>query len=323
MIVRLLHIYWEPWKGAGAARQNTRSHEQEEDFGKGSSDRSFDQEEMYAHSVFSHSASLVTGVFLVDFYKEKQRRRGGDEKKYAEVIKITTADELSICEHQILCYVRVEAYFSIVWNAYSRIDKSIAQNHIDKWLALTPPLASSVSNNITTKSTAPSSSSIPNAHKLADLDNADEEALRSLLLGICYRTTGDYASSRACMKDACARQAGIRVSTWIPGVAMFETAVLDLKVVEEKERRAILVSVAEKSSGGGSVGLDMVEKENLAGWEATCRGEWERALTGASEKLDIALSLAPSTVDLSSRLDSRVTMLRDEIMTKREMLGIL
>jgi hypothetical protein len=33
----------------------------------------------------------------VEFYKAKQRRRGGDEKVYAEVIKITTAEELSIC----------------------------------------------------------------------------------------------------------------------------------------------------------------------------------------------------------------------------------
>jgi hypothetical protein len=34
---------------------------------------------------------------LVEFYKEKQRRKGGDEKMYVEVIKITTAEELSIC----------------------------------------------------------------------------------------------------------------------------------------------------------------------------------------------------------------------------------
>jgi hypothetical protein len=124
------------------------------------------------------------------------------------------------------------------------------------------------------------------------------------------------------------------VSTWIPGLAMFEMAVLDLRIVEARERRAGVGAGA----GAGAVDVD-VENENEKGtadveretgdlekgtdWERTGRGEWERALVNASEKLDMAMSLATSTVDMSSRLDSRVTMLRDEITTKREMLGLV
>ena len=49
---------------------------------------------------------------------------------------------------------------------------------------------------------------------------------------------------------------------------------------------------------------------------------WTRVLKGAVEKLDKALGLATQQVDLSSRLDSRIAMLKDEIALKREMLGI-
>jgi len=34
------------------------------------------------------------------------------------------------------------------------------------------------------------------------------------------------------------------------------------------------------------------------------------------------LSLATSSVDLSSRLDSRIAMLRDEIALKKDMVGV-
>ena len=44
---------------------------------------------------------------------------------------------------------------------------------------------------------------------------------------------------------------------------------------------------------------------------------------GALEKLDKGLSLATQQVDLSSRLDTRIAMLKDEITLKREMLGIV
>ena len=48
-----------------------------------------------------------------------------------------------------------------------------------------------------------------------------------------------------------------------------------------------------------------------------------RAFAGALEKLDRALALATQQVDLSSRLDTRIAMLKDEITLKKEMLGIV
>jgi len=50
---------------------------------------------------------------------------------------------------------------------------------------------------------------------------------------------------------------------------------------------------------------------------------WSEALKAARVKLDVALDLATNSVDLSSRLDSRIAMLKDEISTKREILDIL
>ena len=43
-------------------------------------------------------------------------------------------------------------------------------------------------------------------------------------------------------------------------------------------------------------------------------------LKDASEKLDKAMSLSGQSIDMSSRLDMRVSMLRDELATKREMV---
>jgi hypothetical protein len=186
----------------------------------------------------------------------------------------------------------------VVWNTHARVHKIIAEAHIEVWSALTPP-PSFPSNKLTSpKTKAPIEavdSTIP-----PDLDTPDELALRSLLLGICHRTAGDFASSHECLKDAFQRQPAVKVSTWIGGVAMFEMAVLDLKIVEHKERNP---------SGG------------LAG-AARLMADWERALTSAGEKLDLAITLATNTVDLSSRLDSRIMMLKDEIAAKREKLGI-
>lgn len=71
---------------------------------------------------------------------------------------------------------------------------------------------------------------------------------------------------------------------------MFELAVLDLKEAEARQ---------------------------------SAKDAWAMALSAASDKLDQAMALATSSTDLSSRLDSRIAMLRDEIATKREMLGML
>lgn len=92
------------------------------------------------------------------------------------------------------------------------------------------------------------------------------------------------------------------MSTWVGGVAWFELAVLDLKEFDAKEK------AEGRETTGHSINADTEG--------------WARVLKGALEKLDKALALATQQVDLSSRLDSRIAMLKDEITLKREMLDI-
>lgn len=130
-----------------------------------------------------------------------------------------------------------------------------------------------------------------------DLDSPDELAARALLLGILHRTAGEFKASREFLEDALARHKTVKISTWVGGIASFETAVLDLK-----EADALYGSDATVPMGDAA------------------KAYWKKVLKSASEMLDQALSLAPQNVDLSSRLDTRVSMLRDEITTKREIV---
>ncbi|GLB39315.1 putative protein of unknown function (DUF3808) [Lyophyllum shimeji] len=288
---------------------------------------------------------LPTEVLIkkkLEFYKEKQKRRGGDEKLYAQCIKISIAEELGL-----------------FWNTHARIERRLALKHIRDLSALTPVVSVSIANAATptptplsplprphrtpqavfgfshdlrpmpssahhrsssSHSTPRNSASIDstrstatgpvegNPNGLPDLDTPDELAVRHLLVGVCERTAGQYEEARTNLKAACALHSQVRVSTWVGGVAMFELAVLDLKEVEAKE---------EEARFNGSVG-------NGAGvHEAVKRlTQWDKATKSAGKKLDAAMALAGSSVDLSSRLDSRVSMLRDEIAGKREALGI-
>ncbi|KAJ3868792.1 hypothetical protein EV359DRAFT_31448 [Lentinula novae-zelandiae] len=234
---------------------------------------------------------LPTEVLIkkrLTFYKEKQKLRGGDEAKFAECIRISPADELGI-----------------FWNTHNRISPSIAEAHIKDWSALSPPVG--IDSPYMAR---PPSTTTP------DLDTPDELALRLLLLGIAHRSIGceltpyaDNASaclraSRQLLSAAHALQSSIKVSTWIGGLAMFELAVLDLKEVEVEENN-------EKNGNSINPGLS-----------ADLKNRWKKALESARIKLDAAMALAPNSVDLSSRLDSRVVMLRDEIGMKAEMLGV-
>ena len=53
----------------------------------------------------------------------------------------------------------------------------------------------------------------------------------------------------------------------------------------------------------------------------SARARWDKVLKDATALLDSAMSLSGAEVDLSSRLESRIAMLRDEIALKREMVG--
>ncbi|KAF9651455.1 hypothetical protein BDM02DRAFT_3110516 [Thelephora ganbajun] len=227
---------------------------------------------------------LPTEVFILkklEFYREKQRRRTGSEDNYVESIKISTAEEMAI-----------------FWNTHSRIPQDIAQSHVEDLSKLTPPVSTS-SQYIPTSSLQSS----PTNSIHVDLDTPDEEAIRSLILGTVHRTLEDFAASRAFLEDAAKKHSQIRCSTWVGGVALFELAVLDLKEVEADERAGKLSPKTNK----GEVSPVGVRR-------------WEEAIESATTKLDKAMSISGKEVDLSSRLDSRIMMLKDEMALKKETL---
>lgn len=180
-----------------------------------------------------------------------------------------------------------------VWNTHARITRDTALAHVQDWATCLSTAPEVKSDTITSVLDKDQTLTLPTDRP----DTPDELAIRSLLLGIVHRTLDDHLGSRAFLEDAVSRQPAIKVSTWVGGVALFELAVLDLKEMEAKSKEA------------GGIDVDT--------------NAWAGALKGAYEKLDKALGLATQQVDLSSRLDSRIAMLKDEIGLKREMLGIV
>ena len=188
--------------------------------------------------------------------------------------------------------------FPPVWNTHSRISQDIARAHVEDMSKLTPPV--SISSRYIPGSSLPSSSAKGTP---VDLDTPDEEAIRSLILGMVHRTLEDFPASRTFLEDAVKNHSQIKCSTWVGGIALFELAVLDLKEVEADERAGKLSSETNKgemSRAGGK--------------------RWEEAIKRATTKLDKAMSISGKEVDLSSRLDSRVMMLKDEMASKKEIL---
>ena len=141
------------------------------------------------------------------------------------------------------------------------------------------------------------------ANIVLDLDTPDELAIRSLILGIVHRTIGDYVTGRTLLNDALKHGANVEISTWVRAVAYFELAVLEMK---EGERKA-----AERET----------ESEKTAGEEEKKLSEWGNTFKAARGMLAEAIGICTREMDLSSRLDSRSVMLKEEIKKKMEMLG--
>jgi len=133
-----------------------------------------------------------------------------------------------------------------------------------------------------------------------DLDTPDEDASRSLLLGILHRTAGEYALSRTFLEEVVSRKAEIVEDTWLVPTAVFELATLDLREVETE--------LGQKHGDDGQPHPD-------------AKKQWEATINVALGRLDDVSSLVVNT-DLSNRLESRVTMLRDEIGYKKAALGL-
>lgn len=226
---------------------------------------------------------------------------------------------------------------------------AIAQAHIDILTLLTPAVSIS---KIVSPAFAPSPAStrsrkFSNTHlpqslsnlRLGedDLDTPDELAIRALLLGIHYRTIEAFEEARGFLDEAAGYQARVSVSTWVSGVAEFERAVVDLKEAEVVTGERVVRGAAAKAKAGlytTGTGLiidaDKANEGNANGAavspapvsETERKRIWTEALKSASARLEVALGLATSSVDLSSRLDSRIAILKDEIAAKRDMMGI-
>ncbi|KAI0077111.1 hypothetical protein K474DRAFT_1662044 [Panus rudis PR-1116 ss-1] len=182
---------------------------------------------------------------------------------------------------------------AIFWNTHTRIPKDVAQEHITELATYTP--APTISSPLISSTSAPTSE---------DIDTSDELAIRSLLLGILHRTACSFEASRAFLTDATKRHHEVKISTWVGGVAWYELAVLDLKEQEHN---------SGSGDGNGLTGVVSEEKKQA----------WLKTFKSANEKLDTALGLSGQSVDLSSRLDMRIAMLRDEIGLKKETIGAL
>ncbi|KAH9484607.1 Inclusion body clearance protein IML2 [Psilocybe cubensis] len=279
---------------------------------------------------------LPTEVFIkkkLAFYKEKQARRGGAPEHYVDSVKINPAE---------------------VWNNHSRVGESIARAHINALKELSPHVhiskitleaSSPTTNSLRTPRSAQSSGSKVSLVSPADvdLDTSDELAIRALMLGINYRTIKEFEISRGFLNEAYGYQNSIKVSTWVGGVAAFELAVLDLKEAEDRDSASPVVSSSEPptpASGNGDVPAvvadagAVAEKIDNLRLDSSAEGRpsvlspearkkmWIETLKSASTKLDLALNLAGSSIDLSSRLDSRIAMLRDEIAAKTAIIGV-
>ncbi|KIK19843.1 hypothetical protein PISMIDRAFT_682759 [Pisolithus microcarpus 441] len=184
---------------------------------------------------------------------------------------------------------------AIAWNTHAHADKETALVHIEELAAFTPPVG--IQTEYMT-----SSSSTCQSGRLLDLDTSDELAVRSLILGILHRTLGDYAGARKLLYDALKHYQNVEANSWVGAVAHFELAVLDMK---EGDWKSAVVS--EEDPAEGDTVLEV----------------WRRAIKSAKDTLAHAHALCTRETDLSSRLDSRIVMLREEIDMKMRQLGIL
>ncbi|KAI9445960.1 hypothetical protein H4582DRAFT_2116603 [Lactarius indigo] len=267
---------------------------------------------------------LPTEVFIkkkLAFWKAKHVRRTGSEKDWVRSISISPAEEMAI-----------------FWNTHGRITPEVAKAHIVELLSLSPPVT------LPTPIEPPANSAQAPHPARPPLDTPDEQALRALLLGIAHRAAGLPTESRRFLRDAHARHARIPSSgsTWIGGVALFELAVLELREAQRlehensgdnegrewrewrRDEQPELERGGERQHGGGGGGIGELQlrMKALAAHDGTAQqGRWRKVLKEAEALLDSAMSLSGSEVDLSSRLESRVAMLRDEIGLKREMVG--
>jgi len=153
--------------------------------------------------------------------------------------------------------------------------------------------------------------------KMVDLDSPEELASRSLLLGILYRTIGEHKTSRQFFEDAISRQTDSTTS-WIPAATIFELANLDLMEAEAASNTVAPSVTADESLEPEGLAID----EKLYPPALTSKEIWKKALDSASVRLDRVSALPANSPAMISRIESRASMLRDEIGYKKVELGI-
>lgn len=119
-----------------------------------------------------------------------------------------------------------------------------------------------------------------------DLDTPDELALRSLLLGVVHKSLSRFSEARTFLLDV--GQHSVEAK-WFKVLALFELAVLRLQETDREQ-------------SASSIGN---------------RDLWDSALRDAVDFLNKAADIC-TTTDVSSRIESRISMLRDEIALKRK-----
>jgi len=129
-----------------------------------------------------------------------------------------------------------------------------------------------------------------------DLDAQDEFAVRDLLLGITHRAAGAYDPARLFLEGALRNQSALE-GKWVVSMAYFELAVLDMREVQ----------AAQDELGDDEAGVKSLQSR------------WQAAVAQATQHLDSAAAHLGDT-ELSSRLESRIAMLRDELALKMNMI---
>ncbi|KAF8329754.1 outer membrane protein Iml2/Tetratricopeptide repeat protein 39 [Cantharellus anzutake] len=173
----------------------------------------------------------------------------------------------------------------ITWNTHGRISKKLAQEHIIDLLQLSPAPAIE----------SPYSTSVDTLRDTTnpDLILRDELAARSLLLGILHRVSGDFDVSRQFLTEVSETGKELEMA-WLRNTTHFELAVLVMREAESKSK-----------------GLSLEASKPIL----------RDAIAAATQSLDLA-ARGTSDVDLGSRLESRITMLRDELELRRKDLAL-
>ncbi|KAF8522203.1 outer membrane protein Iml2/Tetratricopeptide repeat protein 39 [Hysterangium stoloniferum] len=180
----------------------------------------------------------------------------------------------------------------IVWNMHHRLPLAAAEDRIREWTALS--YADVVKENFPIPKSTAFNEKITSI--LYDIDTPDELALRSLLLGVVHRSISHFPEARGFLLEVATYNVEFK---WMKGLALFELAVVRLQEAEaaEKAEAPALLSVAPTKQS---------------------KALWQSALKDAEELLDRALE-ATGNADMSSRIESRISMLRDEISFKRKL----